>query len=51
MQFTVPSTGGFSRKLYSSLVLKNPSKKRKLDCIHEWHYIEGKNEVSKPDKN
>ncbi len=32
---------------------KNPYKKKtiKLDSIHEWHFVEHKNEDRKPDKN
>jgi hypothetical protein len=54
MLFTVPSTGGFERKPYSSLVLKSLQKiseTRKLEFIHEYHFVERENEVRKPDKN
>ena len=54
MLFTVPSTGGFQRKTYSSLVLKILTKKlretRKLESIHEEHFVERNNEDRKPDK-
>jgi hypothetical protein len=46
-------TRGFSRKPYSTLVLKNIQKireTRKLESIHEKHFVERKNEGRKPDK-
>jgi hypothetical protein len=54
MIFPVPSTGGFYRKPYSSLVLKIRKKIRetkKLESIHEYHFVERKNESRKPGKN
>jgi hypothetical protein len=55
MLFTVPSTGGFYRKSYSTLVFKIHTKKipetRKLQAIHEKHFVERKNEGRKPDNN
>jgi hypothetical protein len=39
MLFTVPSTGGFSRKPFSSLVLKIRETK-KLECIHEYYFVD-----------
>jgi hypothetical protein len=53
MLFTVPSTGGFERKPYFSLVSKVLTKKihltRKLESIYE--VLELKDEGRKPDKN
>jgi hypothetical protein len=54
MLFTVPSTGAFYRKTYSSLVLiilKKIREKRKLESIHDKHFAERKNEGRKPNKN
>ncbi len=56
MLFIVPTTGGFWRKSqYSSLVLKilteNYGETRKLESIHEYHFVEWENEGRKPDKN
>jgi hypothetical protein len=53
MLFTVPSSGGFKRKPYSPLVFKiltKVQKTRKLESIHELHFVEWKNEGRKPDK-
>jgi hypothetical protein len=52
MLFTVFSTCGFQRNPYSTLVLKLQTKKRetrKLEAIHELHFVEHNNECRKPD--
>ena len=58
MLFTVPSTGGYQRKPYSSLKfsgIKMSSQKfhetRKLESFYEHLFVERKNEGRKPDKN
>jgi hypothetical protein len=53
--FTVLSTGGFKKKktilcLILKILTKN-SKTRKLESIHELHFVEWKNDGRKPDKN
>ncbi len=54
MLFTVPSTSGFKKNPYSS-GFKNPYKKiretRKIESIHELHFVWRKNDGRKPDKN
>ncbi len=51
MLFIFPPTGGFWRKPYSSLVLKilttKPGETRKLEVIHESHFVEWENEGRK----
>jgi hypothetical protein len=53
--FTVPSTGGFKKKTILFSGFKNPYKKisktRKLESIHELHFLKRKNDGRKPDKN
>ncbi len=52
MLFKLPSTGGFHRKPYSSLVLKIHTKiceTRKHESIHGQHFEERKIEGRKPD--
>jgi hypothetical protein len=48
MLFTVPSTGGFERKLYAFLVLSINTKK---SAKQEYHFVERKNEGRKLDTN
>jgi hypothetical protein len=51
---TVSSPGGFYGKPCSTLVLTLYTKKPrniKLESIHEYHFVEQKNEGRKPDKN
>jgi hypothetical protein len=46
MLFTVPATGGFERKPYSSLVLRILTKyprNKKLESIHGHDFVEQKN--------
>jgi hypothetical protein len=55
MLFSVLSTGGLYRKPYPTLVFKIHTRKiretRKHESIHEYHFVERKNEGRKPDKN
>jgi hypothetical protein len=54
MIFTVPSIGGFEIKPYSSLVLRILTKyprNKKLESIHEYNFVERKNEGTKRDRN